>query len=145
RLDNPRNSSRWYPGGGIYRNVWLVETAPVHVAHWGTYVATPDVKKDTATVKMQVRVENDAETDAVVSVQNEIFKLGADGSPGKAITSETTPDIKLAAHQSQAGESQVNLKNPLLWSLKTPQRYLLVTTVKQNGKVVDRYETPFGI
>ena len=37
RLDNPPDSSRWYPGGGIYRNVWLVKTAPVHVAHWGTY------------------------------------------------------------------------------------------------------------
>ena len=37
RLDNPPDSSRWYPGGGIYRNVWLVKTAPVHVAHWGTF------------------------------------------------------------------------------------------------------------
>ena len=42
RLDNPPDSSRWYPGGGIYRNVWLVKTAPVHIAHWGTYVTTPD-------------------------------------------------------------------------------------------------------
>ena len=43
RLDNPANSSRWYPGGGIYRNVWLVKTSPVHVAHWGTYVTTPEI------------------------------------------------------------------------------------------------------
>ncbi len=43
RLDNPKQSSRWYPGGGIYRNVWLVKTSPVHVAHWGTAVTTPAV------------------------------------------------------------------------------------------------------
>ena len=43
RLDNPPNSSRWYPGGGIYRNVWLTKTAPVHVGQWGTYITTPQV------------------------------------------------------------------------------------------------------
>ena len=53
RLDNPKNSSRWYPGGGIYRNVWLVKTAPVHVAHWGVYVTTPRVEAGSATVKLK--------------------------------------------------------------------------------------------
>jgi beta-galactosidase len=145
RLDNPTNSSRWYPGGGIYRNVWLVKTAPIHVAHWGTYVTTPEVKTSAATVKMQLRVDNDSANDAVVSIKNEIFKLGADGSVGKALASQATPGLKLGAHQSQPSESQVTLKKPTLWSLKTPQRYLLVTTVEQNGKQVDRCETPFGI
>mgnify|MGYP000897800450 CR=1 FL=1 len=43
RLENPDKSSRWYPGAGIYRNVWLVKTAPVRVAHWGTAVTTPKI------------------------------------------------------------------------------------------------------
>src|SRR5580765_3386870 len=50
RLDNPPDSSRWYPGGGIYRNVWLTKTSPVHVAKWGTFVTTPQVTDSSATV-----------------------------------------------------------------------------------------------
>ena len=145
RLDNPPNSSRWYPGGGIYRNVWLVKTTPVHVAHWGTYVTTPDIEKNSATVKMQVRVENDTANDAVVNVRNEVFKLSANNSTGKALASQTMANVKVASHQSQAGDGEIHLNNPTLWSLKNPQRYLLVTTVEQDGKQVDRYETPFGI
>jgi len=50
RLDNPPESSRWYPGGGIYRNVWLVKTAPVHVGHWGTHLTTPKTSPELAMV-----------------------------------------------------------------------------------------------
>ncbi|HWB53008.1 MAG TPA: beta galactosidase jelly roll domain-containing protein, partial [Tepidisphaeraceae bacterium] len=56
RLDNPPDSSRWYPGGGIYRNVWLVQTGPVHIAHWGTYITTPEVSSGCANVDVQVHV-----------------------------------------------------------------------------------------
>src|SRR5450432_775508 len=68
RLDNPPNSSRWYPGGGIYRNVWLVKTSPVHVAHWGTYVTTPEISAEAATVNIQVTVENETAADSAVTV-----------------------------------------------------------------------------
>ena len=69
RLDNPPDSSRWYPGGGIYRNVWLVKTSPVHVAHWGTYVTTPEASQTAATVKIQVSMDNDSDADATVTVK----------------------------------------------------------------------------
>ena len=59
-----RNSSRWYPGGGIYRNVWLVKTAPVHVGQWGTYVTTPEVTKAEATVDLKVTVDNNSRAEA---------------------------------------------------------------------------------
>ncbi len=45
RLENPEGFSRWYPGGGIYRNVWLSKTGRIHIAHWGTFVTTPEVDK----------------------------------------------------------------------------------------------------
>ncbi len=128
RLDNPPDSSRWYPGGGIYRNVWLVKTAPVHIAHWGTYVTTPEVSAKAATVKIQVNVDNDADADAAVTVKNEIFELGTDGKRGKSIASLAIADTKIAPHQSQSSTGQIDFKNPKLWSLEKPQRYVVVTS-----------------
>jgi beta-galactosidase len=93
RLDNPPDSSRWYPGGGIYRNVWLVKTAPVHVAHWGTYVTTPEVSAKAATVKILVNVDNEMNSDSVVTVKNEIFELAANGDKGKSVGSLTTAGV----------------------------------------------------
>ncbi|HEY5042580.1 MAG TPA: beta-galactosidase GalB [Verrucomicrobiae bacterium] len=145
RLNNPPNSSRWYPGGGIYRNVWLVKTEPVHVTHWGVYVTTPQVSADAATVKIQTSVDNDAGADAAVTVKNEIFELGANGNKGKSIASITMDGVKVVAHQSQTATGQIAFKNPKLWSLEKPQRYVVVTSVEQDGKTVDSYETPFGI
>jgi beta-galactosidase len=145
RLDNPPNSSRWYPGGGIYRNVWLVKTAPVHLTHWGTCVTTPVIGPAAATVKIQVSVDNDADVESAVTVKNEIFELSADGGKGPSIASLTTDGVKIAAHQSQSSTGQIVLSNPKLWSLEKPQRYVVVTSIEQDGKLVDRDETPFGI
>ena len=145
RLDNPPESSRWYPGGGIYRNVWLVKTSPVHVGQWGTYITTPEAGTAAATAKIQVNVDNDTDSDAAVSVKNEIYELDAKGNKGKSIASLTTEGVKLAARKSQSVETQISFKNPRLWSLQQPQRYVAVTSIEQNGKLVDSYETPFGV
>ena len=145
RLDNPPDSSRWYPGGGIYRNVWLVKTAPVHLAHWGTYVTTPEVNASAATVKCQVNLDNDSDAAAVVMLKNEIFELTADGGKGKSIAALSIDGLKIDAHQSQSNPSEIRFKNPKLWNLEKPQRYVLVTSVEQGGKLVDCQETPFGI
>ncbi|MGA3265592.1 MAG: beta-galactosidase GalB [Verrucomicrobiota bacterium] len=145
RLDNLPNSSRWYPGGGIYRNVWLVETAPVHIAHWGTYVTTPEISAKAATVKIQVDVDDDTDAAAGVSVKNEIFELNTDGGKGRAVASLITDGLKIAARQSATTRSQITFANPKLWSIAKPQRYLVITSILQDGRLVDSLETPFGI
>ncbi|HXF09370.1 MAG TPA: glycoside hydrolase family 2 TIM barrel-domain containing protein, partial [Desulfuromonadaceae bacterium] len=145
RVDNPPNSSRWYPGGGIYRNVWLVKTAPVHIAHWGTYVTTPEVSAASATARVRVDVSNDTDADAVVTVKNEFFELNADGSRGVFVASNAMPSLKTTAHQASSTAGDVVIKNPRRWSIEQPQRYVVVTSVERDGTVVDRSETPFGI
>lgn len=145
RLDNPPDSSRWYPGGGIYRNVWLVKTSMIHVGHWGTYVTTPNVSKDNATVKIQVRVENDTDSDATVAVKNEIYELKSNGKRGKSVASAENAALAVDARGSCVSEAQMHVRNPKLWNLESPFRYVVVTSILRDGELLDRYETPFGI
>jgi beta-galactosidase len=146
RLDNPTNSSRWYPGGGIYRNVWLVKTSPVHVAQWGTYVTTPLVQRDSARVNEKVTVQNDTTNGAKVRVWTEIYPIDASGMKSGAMVASMQPvTLNVESNSTATCTNILNLKNPVLWSLKNPARYVAVTTVKQDGDVVDRYETPFGV
>jgi beta-galactosidase len=146
RLDNPPNSSRWYPGGGIYRNVWLVKTAPIHISHWGTFITTPQVGKDTATVDIKVTAENQARDGARVRLATGIFELSRDGKRStKPITSAEPVEANLAPNASATNMQTATVRNPKLWSVKSPNRYLAVTTLEANGKVLDQYETAFGI
>ena len=148
RLDNPPDSSRWYPGGGIYRHVWVERTAPVHVAHWGTFVTTPAVSRDAATVNVDIVLKNDSAEKIQATVTTRVYELGPDGRPaGEAVaTSEAaTAEIDPTRGREAARSNLLTVNHPRLWDLRNPQRYVAVTTVEQNGKVVDRYETPFGI
>src|SRR5216684_5026675 len=150
RLDNPPDSSRWYPGGGIYRNVWLVKTSPVHVSHWGTYVTTPDVSPSAANVNVKVSVDNNSTTAASVTVSTQIYELVNGQKTGKPISSTVPITTTIAAGASNSSTMPVRVTNPKLWNLKNPNLYAAVTTVAQNsgavaGMIVDTYETVFGI
>jgi beta-galactosidase len=146
RLDNPEESSRWYPGGGIYRNTWLVKTSSLHVAHNGTFVTTPTVTPDAATINVQATLDNHG-TDANMQVATEIYVLDAVGRKTGApvASSAASPLTKLVAGRQAQISQSLAMARPRLWSPRSPQRYVAVTTVSDNGKVVDSYETPFGI
>jgi beta-galactosidase len=147
RLDNPPNSSRWYPGGGIYRNVWLTKTSPVHVAQWGTFVTTPEVSAASASVKLQVWVDNKSKAAANVSVATQVFAADIEGKPtGAAVATIPAQNAQIAAGaQAKVDCPPAMVANPKLWNIGAPNRYVAVTTVSQNGAVVDTYQTPFGI
>ncbi|WP_075080630.1 beta-galactosidase GalB [Terrimicrobium sacchariphilum] len=145
RLDNPPNSSRWYPGGGIYRNVWLVRTSPVHVAHWGTQVTTPQISAAVGKVELKTSVVNNTEAPASVSLKNSIYVLDRAGAKvGKAVASGATPPLSIAPGERKEIPAQLAVPRPDLWSPETPARYVVVTDVLQGNNVVDQYETPLG-
>ena len=146
RLDNPKDSSRWYPGGGIYRHVWLEKTAPVHVAHWGSYVTTPEISDERALVTVSTTLDNSSDVEAALVVQTELFESGPDGHPtGGPVASGKAAHVSVKAGASQIAYEQATILNPKRWDTSRPNLYVAVTTITQDQKPVDRCETPFGV
>lgn len=149
RLDNPPESARWYPGGGLYRSVWLSKTAPVHVGQWGTQISTPQVSAQAATVRVAVTLENNGDSDAQVQVASAIYVLDAKGKRQGAPVARIAPtSARIAARASATLNGDARIAKPRLWGpppTQRPHRYVAVTEVTQDGRVVDRYETPFGV
>ncbi|KAH9883782.1 glycoside hydrolase [Xylariomycetidae sp. FL2044] len=151
RLDNPLDSSRWYPGAGIYRNVWLVTVDQTHVGQYGTYITTPEISTESATVDLVVEIDNDGEADRQVSVTTEIYTVdpttGQAGSEVVASFPSTSAMVASGAKQSVNGS--VAIANPQLWGpspSQTPNLYIAITTLTaDNGTVIDTYSTKFGI
>jgi beta-galactosidase len=134
----------FYEGAGIYRHVWLTKTAPLHVAHDGVFVSStvtgPAAAHPSAEVTTRVTVENDDGADAPFTLAEEIRD-----ADGKVVAS--SPEVAGSAPTSGANELSIVLHVPdaKLWSLETPYLHKLITTVRSEGHVVDRYETVFGI
>jgi len=149
RLDNPPESSRWYPGGGIYRNVWLTKTAPIHVAHWGTHVRTARVSQASAEVSLEVAVDNDSRAGATVSVATAIYALDEQGARNGAVVAKIQAQrVQVAAGASGVASGNVTITRPRLWGpppTQHPHRYVAVTTIQRDGADIDEFETRFGI
>ncbi|HOL22310.1 MAG TPA: beta-galactosidase GalB [bacterium] len=136
-VDNKPNSSRWYPGAGIYRNVRLVILNPVHISLWGTYITTHLIDKKEARIDIRTEIENN--TDKELSVETESVIISPDG---KKVVSDT---VKKSLKEKEMVYQEVFIKSPVLWDIKSPALYTLCSTVKINGEKVDYYETRFGI
>jgi beta-galactosidase len=149
RLDNPPHSARWYPGGGLYRNVWLVKTHPVHVSHWGTVATTGIISKELATINLEVNIDNDSDKGLTVEVGSRIFKMGDDGRAAGSAISEFSPvKVRIDGGRMEQVKLSAGIKNPDLWGpppAQKPNMYVVVTTIKSDGRQIDQYESPLGI
>ena len=134
-LENKEESSRWYPGAGLFRNVHLLQTAKVHVAVWGTYVTTPSVSADRASVSITTDIAGAAKGTAI-SVATDIIDAA-----GNIVATNSAMHY---AH-GQALTQAFTVDNPALWSPQSPALYTARTTLTIDGAVVDTYSTRFGI
>jgi len=139
RLTPEDKSSRWYPGAGIYRNVWLDITGPVHVATWGTYVTTPDVSAEKATVAVQTELRNQGTGDTRITLATVI-----EDAAGKVVA-RTSNEAAVPAGGSQTVSSSLPVARPQRWDIDRPYLYSVVSEVREGNRVVDHYVTPIGI
>lgn len=143
KVDNSKQpNSRWYSGSGIYRNVWLITTNDIFVDHWGTYITTPHIEKDYASVTLNLSIRA---TDKAGSknILPEIKTVIYD-SKSNIVSINTTTSFKNDNDTIKAIEG-FRIKNPHLWSTEDPYLYKAVTQIVFKEKVVDEYTTTFGI
>lgn len=146
RLDNPPSSSRWYPGGGLYRHVWLTRTDAVHVPAGQVFVRTPEVSAERATVAVRLAVANEGPAPVKADVTVEVYRADANGRPvGAPLVPAREQPRMLKAGERTLLDFDLRLARPALWAVASPQRHVAVTVVKQGRRVLDRVETPFGV
>lgn len=139
-------SSRWYSGSGIYRDVHMTVTDPVHVAQYGTSFYTNDIATEYAadqnvTVSATTTVENETDTDANVVVQHTIYEYNSDKEFYKPAAGAPTP---VKANSKVDIPQSFKVSNPQLWSVDDPNLYTIKTEVLVDGVVRDTYETRYG-
>jgi beta-galactosidase len=132
-------NSRWYSGSGIYRPVWLLVSDRVHIAHWGTYVTTPQVDSDHAQVLVQTRVRNTSDEKQVVTLLSRIL------SPNGEMAAHGDVQAEIAAGEEHEFTQSIQVAHPQLWSTDTPHLYKLNSEVRAGDRKTDTQATTFGI
>ncbi|HEY5371081.1 MAG TPA: beta-galactosidase GalB [Hanamia sp.] len=145
KVDNSKQpNSRWYSGSGIFRNVWLISVNKLHVDQWETFISTTNVSDKAATVNINTKIKNQFSSDKSIVLNTSIY----DASGKKITTSSAKANVSNGDADDKNSEEikqSLNVKNPNLWSITNPYLYKAVTQVMLNGKLVDTYETNFGI
>jgi len=130
---------RWYSGCGIYRHVWLTVADPLHIPVWGTYITTPEIDDAKAQVKIQTKIKNEHVGEQVCRLVTKII------SPSGKKVDELSTEKIIAANELAIIEQQSTISEPKLWDIESPSLYTAVSSVYSGNKLVDNYETSFGI
>ncbi len=130
-LENKPQQSRWYPGAGLYRNVHLVESHPVHIPTFGILIRTPKVSKDFAQITFAAELRNGVDS---FRIENTEYSVRTD----ILFSGEVVATI-------DGQEGATDIRSPQLWSPETPNIYTARTRVYKNKEIIDEVNTPFGI
>jgi beta-galactosidase len=132
-------SSRWYNGEGIYRDVIMHVTDEVHVNYHGTYIRTPFVTDDLAKVTIDTEVVNEKDDSTEVVLKTEII------APSGEVVTTITDVVPMSGDELYVFRQEAKVGNPRLWDLDTPNLYHVRSVVMTEGIIKDEYESTFGI
>ena len=135
---NPRSGEHVF-SGGIYRDVYLVTTAAVHVPWTGTFVTTPKVSNDAATIDVKTEVRNSSGAAATAVLKTVIL------DPAGRQVAQYSTEQKIDAGALVTVEQSGVVSGPKLWSPETPRLYIAVSRIVVKGVVQDEFRTRFGI
>lgn len=130
QLNNREQSSRWYPGAGLYRNVHLILTDETRIPVWGVRVTTPEISSSEATVSVEAEIAGPLEG---VTVHTELLR------DGQVVAVSPEAGAKTVVLQ------EIALPDPALWSPESPNLYTAATILRRGAEEIDRYETVFGV
>lgn len=140
RVDNSAQpNSRWYTGSGIYRKVWLLTTEKIAIDNWGTFVTTPNMDLKSANVHISTSIINSTSSPERVNIQTTIYN-----EMGKTVASNMLSNIMLKDSLTITS-TDLAIAQPMLWSVSSPYLYKAITKVLWKNKVVDEYQTSFGV
>ena len=138
-VNNPGKNSRWYSGSGIYRHVTLQVTDWVNIPVWGTFITTPEVSAQKATVKVATTVDNLTSGDVKITISTHIY------APDGLVVGQSEIPAQTISEISKDVEQLIEVKSPARWSVDAPNLYKAVTEIKFNELTVDQKTTTFGI
>lgn len=139
RVDHSKSAdSRWYTGSGIYRDVWLVYSKPIHIAQWGVYAYPTIENNKKGTLNIEVEVTNESTSSEQLYVVNELFDEN-----GKSVARKSDR-INVSANENKVLSTSLALRNPNLWSIDEPNLYSLKTTILKGSETIDSSTTKTG-
>ncbi len=141
RLENKHESSRWYPGAGLYRNVHLTITPDIHIAKWGNRVTTPEINDNYARVNVETKVANLSELkDGTINVVARILD-----EQGNTIGETRAKKYFYTGEKDSVFRTNFKVHNPKLWDIDKPNLYHYSVALYRDGKLLDSTSTRFGI
>lgn len=137
RLD----ASRWYTGGGLFRDVHIYTKNPVNITRHGLFITTPNISDSKADVSLQVEIEGAQAKRYKMSLTAKIY------SPKGDVVAETSCEVPsyIKASLNTVNMPLAEVKNPQLWSCEEPNLYRAEVTLTKDGEIVDKTDDTFGI